>query len=202
MALRWVVGARRGEWDLPRAMIRVTGGAYRGRRLVGASGATRPATARMRAAIFNRPDVQAVVEGRVLDLYAGAGLLGVEALSRGATVVDFVERERRVCAVIAQNLAALGVADQGRVHCVPVERCGGRIEPPYDLCFADPPYPLDATAALERLLERGLLRVGGLLLWRHPAARAAEMSLGPLVRSDRRRYGDGVLETYMAGASI
>ena len=183
-------------------MIRVTGGEFRGRRLVGASGATRPATARMRAAIFNRPDVQAVVEGRVLDLYAGAGLLGMEALSRGALAVDFVERVRRVCAVISQNLASLGLTDQGRVHCVSVERCGGRLEPPYDLCFADPPYPLDATAALERLLAGGLLRPGGLLLWRHPGAREAADALGPLVRSDRRRYGDGVLETYVAGASV
>ena len=179
----------------------MTGGEFRGRRLVGASGSTRPATARMREAIFNRPDVQAVMEGRVLDLYAGAGLLGVEALSRGAVTVDFVERERRVCAVIEQNLASLDVADRGRVHCVPVERCGGRIEPPYDLCFADPPYPLDATAVLERLVEGGLLRVGGLLLWRHLGERAAAEMLGPLVRSDQRRYGDGVLETYMAGAS-
>jgi 16S rRNA (guanine966-N2)-methyltransferase len=154
----------------------------------------------MRAAIFNRPDVQAVSEGRVLDLYAGAGLLGVEAISRGATSVDFVERDRRVCAVIQQNLAALEIADQGRVHCVPVERCRGRIEPPYDLCFADPPYPVDATLALERLVNDGLLRVGGLLLWRHLGARVASATLGPLVRSDRRRYGDGVLETYMAGA--
>ncbi len=178
----------------------MTGGMFRGRRLAGASGATRPATARIRAAIFNRPDVQGVVEGRVVDLYAGAGLLGLEALSRGAALVDFVERERAACAVIRGNVAALEVGDRCRVHGVPVERCAGRLAPPYDLCFADPPYGVDASGPLVELLAGGLLAAGGLLVWRYPRGREWRGALGPLARSDRRQYGDGILDTYVAGA--
>ncbi len=155
----------------------------------------------MRESLFNRPHVQAVVRGRVLDLYAGAGLLGIEALSREAATVDFVERGRDACAVIRRNVALLEVADRARVLCAPVEGVWARLDPPYDLCFADPPYALDATPALLELLEGGLLTQAGLLLWRHPRRRPAPERLGPLARCDMRRYGDGVLETYRRGGS-
>lgn len=180
-------------------MIRVSGGDFAGRRLRGAADGTRPATARMRESIFNRGDVQAVVEGRVLDLYAGAGLLGVEALSRGAASVDFVERKRRACAVVRENIAVVEGEARSRVLCRSVERALGALAPPYDLCFADPPYEVDARLVLERLAEAGVVGPGGLLLWRHARRRAAGEMLGPLARCDQRRYGDGVLETYQAG---
>ena len=176
--------------------IRVTGGEYRGRHLDGAATGTRPATALVRAAIFNRPDVLARVGGRVLDLYAGAGLLGVEALSRGAAAVDFVERSREACAVIRRNVTVVEGQERSQVFCRPVERALPRLQPPYDLCFADPPYDLDATPTLERLAQAVVVGEGGLLLWRHPARHPAPERLGPLARSERRRYGDGVVETY------
>ena len=111
------------ESYLRKPIIRVTGGKFGGRHLEGASGSTRPATAQMREAIFNRPDVLSVVHGRVLDLYAGAGLLGLEALSRGARFVDFVEREPRACSIIRNNLSTLGLTDFGDVHPLMVENC-------------------------------------------------------------------------------
>lgn len=174
----------------------MTGGEYRGRHLEGAAAGTRPATALVRAAIFNRPDVLARVGGRALDLYAGAGLLGVEALSRGAAAVDFVEQSREACAVIRRNVAVVEGQERSRVLCGPVERALPRLRPPYDLCFADPPYDLDATHTLERLAQAAVVGAGGLLLWRHPVRRPAPERLGPLARSERRRYGDGVVETY------
>ena len=70
---------------------------------------------------------------------------------------------------------------------------------PYDLCFIDPPYELDSTSILVQLLEIGILRVGGLLLWRHPIRNMSEKTLGSLARVDQRRYGDAVLDTYTAG---
>ena len=178
---------------------RVTGGAFRGRRLHAAAVGTRPATALIREAIFNRPDVQAAIAGPVLDLYAGAGLLGVEALSRGAPRVDFVESNRAACAVIRANLAVVEAGVGARVLCLPVERCLPRLAPPYTCCFADPPYPLDAAHALTALVDAGILAPGGLLLWRHPARRSAPERLGPLAQVDQRRYGDGTLDTYREG---
>lgn len=139
--------------------------------------------------------------GRVLDLYAGAGLLGVEALSHGAASVDFVERNRAACVVVRKNIAVVDGEARSRVLCRSVERAAAVLTPPYDLCFADPPYEVDATSILEELAEAGIVGPGGLLLWRHPRRREAGEVLGPLARCDQRRYGDGVLETYQAGGT-
>ncbi|MCY3922606.1 MAG: RsmD family RNA methyltransferase, partial [Chloroflexi bacterium] len=95
---------------MSRAHPRIVGGALAGRRLRSPANGTRPATAVVRSAIFDRPEVRELVEGaRVLDLYAGAGYLGLEALSRGAESVDFVERNGPACAVIRRNLQELGL---------------------------------------------------------------------------------------------
>ena len=89
--------------------MRVAGGEARGRRLKGAaSPGVRPTTERVRAAVFNILSVSQYRERRVLDLFAGSGSLGIEALSRGALWADFVERDRRQCVVIRDNLATLG----------------------------------------------------------------------------------------------
>ena len=172
----------------------------------------------MRESVFNRPDVQGVVaDGVVLDLYAGTGVLGIEALSRGAARVDFVERSRAACAVIKRNLTTLGLAAQARVICRDLARLrfpsrssaslnasagpagspGTALVPPYDLCFADPPYALDASAVLAALAALALLAPGGLLLWRSGPGQPAGERLGPLVRTEVRRYGDGALATYI-----
>lgn len=176
--------------------VRLTGGDCAGRAVRGAAGSTRPATARLRRSIFDRPDVQERLQGRALDLYAGAGLLGLEALSRGAPAVDFVEHDRPACDIIRANLAALDCAQRARIFCRPVERASRRLSPPYHLCFADPPYAHDASADLAALLQDGLLTPDGLLLWRHPWRRPAPERLGRLVRQDQRRYGDAVLDTF------
>ena len=182
--------------------VRLTGGDFAGRRVRGAHGATRPATARLRRSIFDRPDVQACLHGPILDLYAGAGLLGLEALGRGAPHVDFVERDRQACATIRANLHSLGCDARAAVHCRPVELVLPQLPPGYHLCFADPPYRTDATPVLQDLLSRRLLVPGALLLWRHPANRPAPDPLGSLVRADQRRYGDAVLDTYAAATDL
>lgn len=180
--------------------VRIATGDFVGRRLAAAAAPTRPATARMRESIFNRPDVLAVVSGRVVDLYAGSGLLGLEALSNGAQSVDFVERDRRACDVIRRNLETLDCADRARVLCVSVETARA-LEPPYDLCFADPPYPDDATQALIDLAAFGLVAERGVLLWRYPRKRPAPPVIADLAQVDERRYGDGVLGTFVPDGS-
>ena len=192
-------------------IVRLTGGDYNGRRVRGASGGTRPATARLRRSIFDRPDVQAALRGPVLDLYAGAGLLGLEALSRGASQVDFVERDRAACAVIRANLESLGCGERARLHCRSAEAALPRLPPGYLLCFADPPYASDATAVLQDLLRRDLLHPDALLLWRCPRERPAPDLLAPgaaggparsLVRVDQRRYGGAVLDTFIIAEGV
>src|SRR5579864_4606804 len=100
---------------MPGAATRVTAGEKRGRRLKTPPGrATRPTTALVREALFNIIG-DSIRGARVLDLFAGAGTLGIEALSRGAASATFVERDRRCATIVAENLAAIGFANHGDV---------------------------------------------------------------------------------------
>jgi 16S rRNA (guanine966-N2)-methyltransferase len=123
--------------------VRIVAGELRGRRLVAPAGdATRPTTDKVREAVFNAlGSLDAVVDARVADLYAGSGALGFEALSRGAAHCTFVERDRAALSVIEDNRAALGVRDRTRVRSGDPVTMAASIEA--DLVFADPPYGFD-----------------------------------------------------------
>ena len=192
---------------MPSSHARIVGGALSGRRLRSPANGTRPATAIVRSAIFERPEIRDIVEeARVLDLYAGAGYLGIEALSRGAEFVDFVERNGPACAVIRRNLDELGLSQRARVHRLPIERCFSRIPLDPDLIFIDPPYRVDARPVMQSFVERATLPDGALAVWRRLLKSSGGVSpppdrLGPLVRIDQRRYGDGAIDMYRAEAS-
>lgn len=175
--------------------MRVTGGALGGRRLASPPRDVRPTADRVREALFARlPDLDGA---RVLDLYAGTGSLGIEALSRGARRVVFVDRSPASLAVLRRNLRALDLEGvtrivRGNVRGVlpRLSRDGER----FDLVFADPPYAQsDDLEALERLVSGELLDEGATVVVersrRHPLPRIAG-----LVSCDARRYGDTVLE--------
>lgn len=148
--------------------MRIIGGTFRGHRLTAPKGPTRPTTDRTREAVFNllqsRTDLR---EARVLDLFAGSGALGLEALSRGAAEAVFVEKAGAALGVIRKNAAALGVADRCRIVRADalrwLEREAG---PSFDLAFADPPYALDGLTRLPDLV-RPHLAPGGLFVLEH-----------------------------------
>lgn len=121
--------------------MRIVGGAYRGRRLRAPRGhAIRPTSDRLREALFNIIG-SAVPGARVLDLYAGSGALGLEALSRGAREVVFVERRRHVLEVLELNIAALGAGDRCVVRRVDAARIMPWVrDEHFDIVLADPPY--------------------------------------------------------------
>lgn len=120
--------------------MRIVAGDLRGRRLVAPSAAaTRPTTDKVREAVFNAlVSLDVVVGARVLDLYAGSGALGIEALSRGAAFCTFVERDRNAVQAIDENVAVLGLRDRTRVLVADGIAAAPRVEA--DLTFADPPY--------------------------------------------------------------
>jgi 16S rRNA (guanine966-N2)-methyltransferase len=124
--------------------VRIVAGTARGRRIEAPPGLdTRPTTDRVREAIFNALGSMSVVDGAtVLDLFAGSGALGLEALSRGASHATFVESDRRTAGVIRRNIEALGFAD--RSHVVvgdSLSHLGGAGH--VDLALCDPPYAFD-----------------------------------------------------------
>lgn len=177
--------------------MRITGGELRGRRFRSPGGAVRPSSDRVREATFAR---LVGLEGRrVLDLYAGSGALGFEALSRGAARAVFVERAARPAAVLRANIESLGLADRTRVVAGDARRALGRLASEgerFDLAFLDPPYASDELAgALGTLVSAGLLAPGATVVVergrRHPVP-----TVPGLVLLDERRYGDTVITRF------
>lgn len=181
-------------------VTRIVAGTFGGRRLTTPSGAhTRPTSDRVREALFNTIEaLMDLADARFLDLYAGSGAVGLEALSRGAADVLLVESDPRAARAIRANIAALGVGDRARLLTAPVRTAlaaGPERGRPYQVVFADPPY---ATAAAElaavqqALVEREWLASNGLLVIERP-------SRNPLSWVDcitpvrERRYGETTL---------
>lgn len=137
-------------------MVRIVAGVAGGRRLVVPPHGTRPTSDRVREAVFSALQARRDLEGtRVLDLYAGSGALGLEALSRGAVYVRFVESDRRAAAVLRRNVAALGLPGaQVSIADVAVVLPAGS-DRSYDVVLADPPYALDDGALTEVLSALG-----------------------------------------------
>lgn len=181
--------------------LRVTGGVLGGRRIrIAASAGVRPTADRVREALFAwLGDVEGA---RVLDLYAGTGALGIEALSRGASEAVFVERSERVCAVLRRNLVELGLRGRGRVvrgdapkRVARLGRAGER----FDLVFLDPPYASEEPArALQALVGSGVLAPGARVIAETPRRRALPEVRG-LVPGESRRYGDAQITRLEAG---
>lgn len=168
--------------------MRIIAGEAKGRRLRSPRGSgTRPMMDRVREAIFSSLGAF-VVDATVLDLYAGTGSVGLEALSRGAESVVFVESGREVLSVLEANIEAVGLG--GAVVGGSVERFLASDSASYDLAFVDPPYdaPLPSveqvlTAVGERMNDGGVVIL-------HRRTGSAEPPIPPgLVVTDRRRYG-------------
>jgi 16S rRNA (guanine966-N2)-methyltransferase len=168
--------------------MRIIAGLAKGRRLLAPrDGGTRPMTDRAREGLFSSLGGQ-VVEARVLDLYAGTGSLGLEALSRGARSAVFVERGRAALAALRTNVAAAGLG--GRVVAGDVGEYLARAEGPFDLAFVDPPYALPL-GSVEQVLG-GLVRLlaeGGTAVLHRRVGEGLTPPSG-LEVADRRRYGD------------
>ena len=182
-----------------RGHMRVVAGSAKGRRLKGTiSRGARPTTERVRAAIFNILAPEQYDGQRVLDLYAGSGSLGIEALSRGADWADFVERNQHQCEVIRGNLETTGFRHAAGVHCNAVKEALPRLAGPYGLVLMDPPYRLtsagevlDAIAGQKDLMEPGSMVVIG-----HSKRLSLAVKYGPLELVSQRRYGDNAVDFY------
>ena len=179
---------------------RLTGGAAKGRRLFGIPGEdVRPALARMRISVFEvlRPRLEGA---RVVDLFAGTGSLGFEALSRGAARAVFLDLDRRALEAVSKSLERLGFAGRGDARYADAFESASRLEPA-DIAFVDPPYDYyrDRVPAMRGLLETLLNRVvtgsEGRVLSEHRLREGlGEVSGGVIV--DERAYGNTVVTFY------
>ncbi len=179
-------------------MTRIIAGSARGRRLRTPTGdATRPTSDRVREALFSALEAQLDLQGlRVLDLYAGSGAVGLEALSRGAGLLTSVESDRRTSRLVAQNAETLGF-HRVEVVALPVARAlSQHPRAPYDLVFADPPYPLGETElaqALALLVGSGWVGPGSVVVVERSARSPEPTWPAGLERERSKDYGETVL---------
>lgn len=175
-------------------MSRIIAGRLGGRRLrVPAGSATRPTSDRVREAVFSRLAHLDAVEGaRVLDLYAGSGALGLEALSRGAVEVLLVDNNPRAAAACRANIDDLGVAARARVRAQSVSTLLAGEPSPVDLVFADPPYdlPEDTLAQVLGHLVAGWLTPEAVVVVERSSRGPEPAWPDSLGRLDCRRYGE------------
>ena len=180
--------------------MRIIAGSLRSRTLEAPPGlATRPTSDRLRETLFNvlAPRIQG---SAFLDLYAGSGAVGIEALSRGVARVEFVERAPAALRVLRGNLEKLGLTAGFRIHAAPVgatlRRVGApeRRPEPYEVVFLDPPYD----AAQEYAATLGLLGVDALVIAEHRRKERLEDRYGSLARTRLLEQGDAALSFYAA----
>lgn len=182
--------------------MRIIAGALKGRRLVTPRGdVTRPTADQVRIALMDTlaPHLPGA---RVLDLFAGAGGVGLEALSRGAAHATFVERDARAVAALRRNVESLGVSAVARVVRGDVERelaALARVGERFDIVFLDPPYESGALAGtLAALGAGGLAAPGGLVIVQHPTKRPPPATVGALTAFRTRRFGETTLTFFRA----
>lgn len=181
--------------------MRVITGTAKGHRLKAPKGmGTRPMLDRVKESLFSVLAGYGPIRGRVLDLYAGTGSLGIECLSRGAASAEFVEQNAHVCRIIHENLRHTRLADRGQVHCVPVERFLRALSPQtnYDIIILDPPYAdphIETT--IQTIADHALIAHDeGLLVVGHSPRVTLRDQYGQLARLKFRRLGDSCFSIY------
>ena len=179
--------------------MRVIAGSAKGTRLYGAKGyRVRPITDRIKESLFDF--LGDTFEGtRVLDLFAGVGSLGIEALSRGAAHADFIEKHRATADSIIKNLERAHIAGSGEVMVAVLPRGLSRARGVYGLIFVDPPFRIESRLLedLFRLIrERGLLGPGGLLVYRRSPQSGYEPPSSEWSMAEKRDYGDSIVSIY------
>jgi len=185
--------------------VRIIAGEKRGCQLAAPKGRdTRPTLDRVKESLFGI--LQFSIAGRrVLDLFAGSGGLGMEALSRGAEYAVFCDSSRESAAVIQANLKKLRYEDRAAVYCCDWARALdslGTAGDGFDLIFLDPPYASGLSdRAANALYERGLLRDGFIMIIEHGPGQGPELCRG-LEVYDMREYGEAVALSFVRGRSI
>lgn len=168
--------------------VRITSGNYRGRSILTPGEGTHPMGERERLALFNMVTAK-IAGGRVLDAFAGSGALGIEAFSRGASTVTFVEKSPKAAKIIRENLKNLGIqadviiSDAGKYS----------TDSSFDLILADPPYDHFDTIILPNLAK--LLDKSGIFVLSHPGEAPEVEGLKLL---DSRKYAGATISLYSA----
>lgn len=184
--------------------MRVIAGSAKGHTLKVARGTpTRPATDLVRGAIFSILASITDNWSQVLDLFSGSGSLGIEALSRGAGFVDFVEREPKSCAIIRENLASTRLADRAHVYCCSVTRAMSFLDKIYNVVLMDPPYAdKSISKIIMQLSASRLINHDSVIVVTHSPRLTLETGGTSLNLLKERRHGDSCIAIYQKGGNL
>lgn len=190
-------GRARKGWDL----MRVITGEARGRKLAAPAGQdTRPTTDLVKEAVFSV--IQFEVEGaHVLDLFAGTGQMGIEALSRGAASAVFVDSARQAAAVIKQNVETCGFADRSRAYLMDANTYLSACAETFDLAFVDPPYQKGLAEVLLPLVAKHMA-AGGVILCETQRGEQLPETAGTYRLHKQYRYGKTLVHLYRSGEEM
>ncbi len=178
--------------------MRVIAGKAKGHRLKVPKGTiTRPATELVRGAIFSILETITADWTQVLDLFSGSGALGIEALSRGAGWVDFVEHEPRCCAIIRQNLEKTKLAEQAHIYCCSVAKALSFLDKEYSIILMDPPYSNSSIGNLvTQLATSKLVGTNSIVVVTHSPHLPLDSTYAALNLIKEHRHGDSCIALY------
>ena len=184
--------------------MRVIAGTAKGQHLkVAKGGVTRPATDLVRGAIFSILENSTDDWSQVLDLFSGSGALGIEALSRGADWVDFVEREPRCCDIIKQNLEKTKLLDKTHIYCCSVAKAISFLDKEYNIILMDPPYSdLSIGDTITQVAISKLVGPDTTVVVTHSPHLPFESSYAMLNLVKERRHGDSCIAIYRKGGIV
>ncbi len=181
-------------------MLRIIGGKFRGRLIQAPkTQGTRPTQGMLRESVFNICQSE-IENAEVLDLFAGSGAIGFEALSRGASHITLVESSKQALIAIRKNIEILNVTSQTTLIPLDAPTALKRLSKPFDLIYLDPPYDLHLAPILEQIIEQNLLKVNGTLFVeeRHdPKKEKKPFSSEKLFLKSSRRFGTALLHQYL-----
>ena len=178
--------------------MRIIAGKAKGHRLKFPKGApTRPATDLVRGAIFSILENMTGDWNQVLDLFSGSGALGIEALSRGAGWVDFVDRDPRCCAIIKENLEKTKLAEPTHIYCTNVAKALSFLDKEYDIILIDPPYADTSIGnIIEQLATSKLVGTATTVVVTHSPHLRLESSYATLNQIKEYHHGDSYIAIY------
>jgi len=181
----------------------IAGTAKRQHLKVARGGVTRPATDLVRGAIFSMLESSTDDWSQVLDLFSGSGALGIEALSRGAGWVDFVEREPRCCDIIKQNLEKTKLLDRAHIYCCSVARAISFLDKEYNIILMDPPYSdLSIGDTITQLADTRLVGADTTVVVTHSPRLPFESKYATLNLVKEHRHGDSCVAIYRKGGTV
>ena len=177
--------------------MRVIAGKVKGHQLKVPKTTLRPATDLVRGAIFSILETTTNNWRLVLDLFAGSGALGIEALSRGAEWVDFVERDSRCCGIIRQNLEKTKLTAQTHVYCCDVAKAISFLDKEYSIILMDPPYSDPSIGNLvKQMATSKLVGQSSIVVVTHSSRLPLDSTYATLNLIKERRHGDSCIAVY------